>query len=144
MAITISVGLAVMAAWRLLGGTRAARRSHGPLLISGAVVGVADATYVVLLFAGHLQTAAEPGLGAAFMVRAGAMTALAVALGWTLVRMRRIGASVARLATDIGAAPALGGLERALALALDDPDLAVAYRLPSTDTFVDGTGLPFW
>ena len=142
VAIAVSGGLAVMAAWRLLGGTRAARRSHGPLLVTGAIVGVADATYIVLLVADHLQTAAEPSLGAAFMVRAVAMTALAIALVWKLARMRRIGTSVARLTTDIGAAPAPGGLERALALALGDADLAVAYRLPATDSFVDATGMP--
>ena len=142
VAIAISLGLAVMAAWRLLGGTRPARRSHGPLLVFGAVVGVADTTYIVLLAADHLQTAAEPSLGAAFMVQAGAITALAITLGWQVARARSIGVSVARLATDIGAAPAPGGLERALALALGDPDLAVAYRLPTTDSFVDATGMP--
>ncbi len=105
VAIAISLGLAVMAAWRLLGGTRPARRSHGPLLVFGAVVGVADTTYIVLLAADHLQTAAEPSLGAAFMVQAGAITALAITLGWQVARARSIGVSVARLATDIGAAP---------------------------------------
>jgi len=56
--------------------------------------------------------------------------------------VRRMGASVARLATDIGEAPAPGGLERRLSLALGDQDLAIAYRLPTNESFVDATGMP--
>lgn len=55
VAIAIGLSLTVIAVWRLIGGTGAARRSHGPLLVCGAVVGMADATYVVALVADHLK-----------------------------------------------------------------------------------------
>jgi len=142
VASVIGMSLVVLAVWRLLSGTGPARRSHGPVLVTGAFVGLADATYLITLVADRLATAEDPTLAALFMVRAGAMIALAVAVAWSVTRMRRIGTSVARLASDIDAAPGPGGLEAALALSLGDPGLSVAFRLPTTESFVDSSGLP--
>ena len=133
-----------------LGGHRRIAAPHGDR--SGATIARANAdrgcrrrpggcAYLVAAPTGRLLTAAEPVLAALFMVRAGAVTALAVALVWTVARRRRISASVARLASDLVAAPAPGGLEGALALSLGDPHLTVAYRLPAIDSFVDANGM---
>ena len=50
--------------------------------------------------------------------------------------------SVARIVASLGEAPAPGSLESALARALGDPELRVAYWLPDVHSYVDAQGRP--
>jgi signal transduction histidine kinase len=59
-----------------------------------------------------------------------------------LARIRLDRSAVGDLAVELGEAPRQGGLEQALARALRDPTLKLAYRLPDREGFVDAAGRP--
>jgi signal transduction histidine kinase len=65
---------------------------------------------------------------------------IAVALSADLLRGRWTQAAVTGLVIDLGEAAASGRLRDRLARALGDPTLAVAYRVPGEDEYVDETG----
>jgi signal transduction histidine kinase len=69
------------------------------------------------------------------------VVALAFLVGLARTRMARSG--VAELLTELADPPAPGGLRAALARALRDPSLEVAYWLPADERFVDSSGTPF-
>ena len=140
--VAVGLGLAALAARWLAAGTGPARRAHWPMLAAGAIVGLTGAAYAGVLLVDRGAIAADPALSALFLALSAALTALAIALGWTVLRARRIAGAVARLATDFAAASAPGGLQAALARSLGDPDLAIAYRLPQADSLVDPSGRP--
>jgi signal transduction histidine kinase len=75
-----------------------------------------------------------------FLVRAAAVTMLAVALAWSAYVAWRTRSAVARLAVELGEAPAPGSLRTALAASLGDADVEVAYPLGTSVRFVDGAG----
>jgi signal transduction histidine kinase len=59
---------------------------------------------------------------------------------WALFRAWIQRRSVRRVVSDLGDAPTPGFLESALAAALGDPDLRIAYWLPDSNAYVDGQG----
>lgn len=75
-------------------------------------------------------------------LEAAALVALAVAVGWGLLRERRARATVARIVVELGRSPRPGALRDALSTALGDPLLELAYRRPGTTDFVDSSGRP--
>jgi signal transduction histidine kinase len=68
------------------------------------------------------------------------LLALGVAVG--LGRERRARGAVAKLVVELGRAPRPGALRDALAQALRDPMLSLAYRRANSDEYVDAAGLP--
>ena len=68
-----------------------------------------------------------------------------VAVGFLvgLLRARLARSAVAELVVELGSAAAPGDLRDALARALRDPSLALAYWLPDRDRYVDFDGRPF-
>ena len=77
---------------------------------------------------------------ALFQVRAWSVGVLAVGLAWTVVRARLTRSAVGRLASDLGDAPVPGALGAVLAKVTNDPGVEVAYWLPESGRFVDGSG----
>jgi signal transduction histidine kinase len=71
---------------------------------------------------------------------AGALVAFALAVGWELVREGEARAAVARLVIELGGQPRPGTVRDALARALGDPSLELAYRRGTADAYVDGSG----
>jgi signal transduction histidine kinase len=61
---------------------------------------------------------------------------------WATVRTRSQRRAVARIATSLGQAPPPGSLQAALAQAIGDPELQIAYRLPAAQHHVDANGRP--
>jgi signal transduction histidine kinase len=59
-----------------------------------------------------------------------------------VIRARRARSAIARLAADLGEAPAPGSLQAALARSLGDETLEVAYWLPRSQRYVDAAGRP--
>jgi signal transduction histidine kinase len=98
---------------------------------------------VTLLLAGAwlARAAAGPVVDPTVLV-AYQLTLMAVAVGltWALVRDRSV--QVADLVVEL-AEGSTGELQDALAAALDDPSLEVAYRLPGTGGYVTADGRPF-
>lgn len=69
------------------------------------------------------------------------LVVLASGVGWGLYRERRARGAVARLVVELGHAPRPGGLRDALVEALGDPGLALVYRRPGSDEYVNAAGV---
>jgi signal transduction histidine kinase len=67
---------------------------------------------------------------------------LAAGLVWATVRMRLQRRAVARITANLGQAPPPGSLQAALARAVGDPELRIAYWLPDAEHYVDAEGRP--
>jgi signal transduction histidine kinase len=134
--ITSLIFVAIIGAlvWRWRVGTVAWRRAVAPLLWPGAL---ALAT-LILFFANEL---AEQPLGTmpgwVFRVAYAAFPLLFLV---GLLRARFARASVARLVVELGEAVPSGSLRDALARALKDPTLQLAYWLPGEQRYVDLDG----
>jgi len=78
----------------------------------------------------------------AWRLEAAALVALALGVAWGLLRERRLRGSVAQLVVELGRSPRPGAVRGALADALGDPTLELAYRRPNAEQYVDAKGLP--
>jgi len=128
--------------WRLIRSLRAAAAVVVPALVA--------ATVYLTLVAWDFQHSLARGVLSieTFDVRiwryeAVALTAFAVAIGWTLFRERQARASVARLVVELGQVQRPGSVRDALAQTIGDPTLELAYRRSETDSYVDAFGRPF-
>jgi signal transduction histidine kinase len=126
LGVVWAAALTALMAWRLARSSRAARGLTAPVLAPAACFAA-----LVAVDYGH-------GLGRGFLSNdpldarlwAGEAVALVgmalgVALAW--VHVHRARDAMARLVVELDAAPAPGGLRDALARALADPDLEIAY-----------------
>lgn len=139
---SVVVGLALtgIAGRSLLIATAPARRAWWPILVPGAVLASATAGHAILLILQPLERVGGPVFSAVFQTRAWSTAALAVGVGWVVVRARRAREAVSRLASDLGEAPPPGSLGPALARATGDPSLDVVYPLPEDGRYVDPSG----
>jgi signal transduction histidine kinase len=129
-----------LSVWRAVAASPAARRTELPLLVALTVAGVAEAAYGLAVILDPAESAGRAAFRALYIAAGGAFSLVALAVGWTIARARRRRSAVARLAADLGAAPAAGALAAALGRSLGDPRLDVAY--PVGDRLVDGDGRP--
>ncbi len=127
-----------MAVWRLVRSSAAKRRVVAPLLLAGGVyLGLVASTFAAsldrgLVGSGELQRRLWFG-------QAGALAALALAVGWGLVSARRTRSSLARLVVELSESAPAGGLREALARSLGDPELEIAY-LVGEERYADARG----
>ncbi len=138
--LTGAVGLAVLAGWRLINSTPAARRGRAAILLPTiAFLGAGAASYGHSLLRGSLAHDAFDEL--MWLVQAAALAgiALGVAFGW--VRARRARSAIAELVVDLSESPPPGGLRDSLAGTLGDPGLAVGYPI-GEGRYVDARGNP--
>ena len=133
--------LGVLLLWQL------ARSSRPAALVAAPVI--TPALGYLAFVAWDFQHSLGRGLlsNDAFDVRtwryeAAALAALAAGVGWGLLRERRARGSVAQLVVELGRSPRPGAVRDALAEALGDPTLELAYRRPNADQYVDAAGLP--
>ena len=138
--VALGMGLAAASTGSFVFGTRAARRLAGPVLVTGALAGVAQATYALKLLADPVEGPLRRDDALLFYARAFTVTALAAALLWSVISLWRTRASVARLARALAEAPAPGRLQSALAETFGDQSLEVRYWLPHARRYVDGDG----
>jgi signal transduction histidine kinase len=139
-AASIGVLLLATCVWRLLAATGPARRALAPLLVPGAFAGAAQAAYAVALLRTPLEEPKSSEFLSLFFARSLAITALALGIVWTIGRIRITRAAVARVAAELGEAPPPGKLREALAAAVGDPALEVAYWLPASRRYVGADG----
>jgi signal transduction histidine kinase len=117
------------------------RRGANFALFAAAAVGAAIAASGVGLL---LEPAESPGSAfhrALFTVRALTLVALALGLGWLWLQPRVVRAKLAGLAMDVERTAQRGGLRKALADALDEPGLRIAYPVGGDTDLVDAEGL---
>jgi len=146
--LAFGVGIAALAAIvlvlviaRLRRESRFGRRVAAPILVGGLVLG----TGIVLEVASRFvqpssveERAFQYDLGTYLTSLGGAAVAIGFVVGLTRSRLAR--GSVADLVVELGASPGPMRLRDALADALHDPSLEVAYALPGDDGYVDGGG----
>ena len=135
-ALLVATGVA-----RAVRGTAAARRATVPLLVGGVLVGGTQATAAAALLRTPLEDPRSTEFSSLFLARAVAVAVLALALAWTAARAARTRTAVSRLATELARSPRPGTLRDALAAAVGDSTLDVAYPL-AAGRYVDGDGKP--
>jgi len=137
VACAVAVGALVVS--RLANSGGGARQVVLPA-VAGLGVTVSLALSAGALLLDRAEDPSMTSFAALFLARAAAATALAGVLGWAAYVVRRTRSAVARLAADLGEAPAPGSLRASLAASLGDPDLEVAYPLNGSGRFVDAAG----
>ena len=130
----------VLLLWRLF------RSSHAAAAVFPVLV---PATAYLALVAWDFQHALARGIlgndsldQRLWRYEAAALAAFALGVGLTLLRERQARASVARYVVELGQMPRPGAVRDALAEALGDPALELAYRRPETGIYVDAAGRP--
>ncbi len=94
----------------------------------------------VALVRSPLENPSDPAFLSIFVVGCAAVIVLALGLMWAVIGARVQRRSVARIVAELGEVPSPGSLEPALARALGDPELRIAYWLPASQRYVDGRG----
>jgi signal transduction histidine kinase len=136
-------GLAVgVVVWRIFAASRLGRVMLAPALIPVGLVGAFEAVRGAALLLSPLEDPQRGGFMAIYLLRAGALIALAAGVTWAVVRARWTRARVTTLAAQMEAAPPPGKLRESLAAALGDPTVNVLYWVPATRRLVDADGTP--
>jgi signal transduction histidine kinase len=133
----LAVGVVVR---RIVAASRVGRALLAPLLVPAGLVAAAEAARAAALLLWPVEDPQRARFMAVYLLRAGALAALAAGVVWTVLRTRRTRARVAQLAADLGAAPPPGKLKESLAAALGDPTVDVLYWVPAIRRFVDADG----
>ena len=110
--------------------SRPLRRAFAPIILTGAV---AIALAMVTVVAAQTNTTAWIGFTAAANIAAAAIP-IAYLLGLFRARLGRV--AVSDLIVELGRTPAPGKLRDALARALRDPSLELAYWVPESQSYV--------
>ncbi len=133
--------LALLAAFKGVRSSAAARRSAGLVWTAGAVyLGLVGAMYAASLRRGLLWNGAlERRL---WFAQAVALVGVVLGVAWSWARARRGRSAVARLVVELAQSPPPGGLRDALAAIVGDPTLELAYPLEGSDRLVDTKGQP--
>ena len=139
---TLVVGLAMcgLGLRRLLGASRAGRRSLWPGLGAGALVGLSVVAGSTALAWNGLEGPRSILFRSLFVALAVSVLALAAAVCWSVIVARRRRQAIRRVTADLASAPQPGLLEEMLAAAVGDPTLEVYYPLEEPDRLVDGAG----
>jgi signal transduction histidine kinase len=137
-AIAVAVAIAVMLARRWRRASAPARRVLAPVLWTSVVA--------VLLFAVGSLVEALHGTAeaprAVWWASVAGVAAIPAAFLAGLMRMRMHRSVVADLVVELGRAPSTGRTQEALARALGDPTLEIAFWVPDARRYVDAGGRP--
>jgi signal transduction histidine kinase len=130
-----------------LGGAVAAVLCAGALarsvswpIVVGAASGCALAASNLVLRFNPAEDPTRPLYASLFVARAVSLLALAVAFGYLAMRPGLVRRAISSLAAEPGRSG--GGLEAALAVAVEDPTLRLAYPLSDDGPVVDAGGRP--
>jgi signal transduction histidine kinase len=132
--------LIVACAARLARASAPARQRLLPVHVPAAVFAVAVAARAAVLQKTMVEDPFNAALFAIFAIGSAAVTLLAAGLISRVGRARAERRAVARIAASLDQAPAPGSLQSALAAALHDPGLQIAYWLPGAQSYVDASG----
>jgi signal transduction histidine kinase len=139
-AAAAAVAFIAICAARLVAGSRPARRRLIPVAVPAIIFAGTVAARAVALQKTTVEDPFNAALFAIFAVASAAIVLLATGLISGVVRARAERRAIARIAVDLGEAPSPGSLQSALAQALHDPDLRIAYWLPGTRRYADASG----
>ena len=134
--------LATVCVWRLATATRPARRTLWPVLAGGIGLSLVTLAHFVALARTPIEDPNDPAFLSIFVAGCAAVVVLALGLLWALLADRLRRRSVARIVAELGEAPPPGSLESALARAIGDPGVRIAYWLSASRRYVDARGRP--
>ncbi len=137
-----AIALVIMIGWRLLTDSGPARRALLPFALPAALLAGAVIAHAVVLQRTPVEDPSQPAFQSIFIVECAAVLLLAAGLVWATVRVRLQRRAVAQITANLGQAPPPGSLQAALAQAVDDPELRIAYWLPDSQRYVDAAGRP--
>jgi signal transduction histidine kinase len=132
----------LVVAWRLLTDSSPARRALLPFALPATLLAGAVLTHAVALHSTPLEDPSQPAFQSIFIVECAAVLLLAAALVWATVRLRLQRRAVAEITANLGQAPPPGSVQAALAQAVRDPELHIAYWLADSQRYVDSAGRP--
>src|SRR6266496_363433 len=139
-AAAAAVAFIAICAARLAAGSRPARRRLIPVAVPAIMFAAVVAARAVALQRTTVEDPFNAALFAIFAVASAAIVFLAAGLISGVVRARAERRAIARIAVNLGEAPDPGSLQSALAEALHDPELRIAYWLPGAQRYVDASG----
>jgi signal transduction histidine kinase len=134
--------LAIVCVWRLATASVPARRTLWPVLAGGIAIGAATVAHSAALARMPVEDPSDPVFLFIYIGGCAAVIIVAAGLLWAVVGAQLRRRSVAKIVAGLGALPAPGSLESALAKTLGDPELQIAYWLPASQRYVDGRGRP--
>jgi signal transduction histidine kinase len=133
--------LGALLVWRLVRSPRAVAAIRLPVLVP-AIAYLA----LVALDIGHSLARGilsnDPFDQRIWRSEAAALVAVALGVGWALLKERRARSSVARFVVELGQSPRPGAVRVALAETLGDPALELVYSRPENGGYVDAAGRP--
>ena len=137
-----AAALVAVCAGRLLRDSGPARRALLPVALPAILLAGVVMAHTVALQRRPQEDPSDPAFRTIFALGCAAALLLATGLVWAAVRTWFQRRAVARIATSLGQAPPPGSLQAALARAVGDPDLKIAYWLPDSQRHVDANGRP--
>jgi signal transduction histidine kinase len=140
--VAAAAALVAVCAWRLLRDSGPARRALLPVALPAILLAATVIAHTIALQRRPLEDPSDPAFAAIFAIGCAAVLLLAGGLVWAAARTRVQRRAVARIATSLGQAPPPGSLQAALAQAVGDPDLQIAYWLPDSQHYMDASGRP--
>jgi signal transduction histidine kinase len=142
LTVLAAIALIIMIGWRLLTDSGPARRALLPFALPAALLAGAVIAHAVVLQRTPVEDPSQPTFQSIFIVECAAVLLLAAGLVWATVHVRLQRRAVAQITANLGQAPPPGSLQAALAQAVDDPELRIAYWLPDSQRYVDAAGRP--
>jgi signal transduction histidine kinase len=140
--VAAAAALVTLCTWRLLRDSGPARRALLPVALPAILLAATVVAHAVALQRTPLEDPSDPTFRTIFALGCVAVLLLAAGLVWAAVRTRVQRRAVARIATSLGQAPPPGSLQAALAQAVGDPELQIAYWLPDSQRHVNANGKP--
>ena len=140
LTVAVAAALAAVCAWRVLKDSWPARRGLLPVAGPAIVLAAGAAAHSLALNRPSPEDPSDPMFFGVFLITSAAVTLLSAGLAWGALRARLQRRAVARIVASLGEAPAAGSVEAALAHAVGDPQLRIAYWLPTAQRFVDARG----
>jgi len=137
-----AAALVALCVWRLLRDSGPARRVLLPVALPAILLAATVVAHVVALQRRPLEDPSDSAFRTIFVIGCVAVILLAAGLVWATIRSRFQRRAVARIATSLGQAPPPGSVQAALAQAIGDPELQIAYWLPDARRHVDASGRP--
>ncbi len=138
----VAVALAAISAWRLLRESAASRQAVVPVAAPAIALAGAVAAHPIALHWNPIEDPVNRAFLSIFVAMSAAVILLAGGLALSAFRTRVQRRAVSRTVASLGEAPAPGSLQVALAEALGDSALRIAYWLPSSGRYVDASGMP--
>ena len=138
--VAAASALIVVCLWRMSTNSPPARRALIPVALPAIAFAVASAAHAIALEVRPIEDPLDRVFLSIFAFGSTALILLAAGMLWAVFSVRIDKKAVARIVTSLDEAPPPGSLEWALARALGDPDLSIAYWLPQSQNYVDATG----